>query len=171
MNAAVLHKILSPAECKAVAKSLGLGAPLPTEKTVAGAGAQEPAFNLASGPETPAFHQDAGNPVARKPALSSDVCATCGTGEFGIEADRVTVDYSDGTGRWVPCPECRMKTVPCPPPEGIERRDSWDLASEELVMTAQLPLDVPAYWGRPRDDWDEHDDKSDLAPWAKTTRY
>lgn len=48
---------------------------------------------------------------------------------------------------------------------------NWSLADEELNQTAPLPREVPAYWGRARDDVDLNDDKADLVAHERLTSY
>lgn len=117
-----------------------------------------------------------------------DACVLC---EGMLLEDRVTVDKRNHVV--VPCWVCRPRAFtayhariarheesqePAPAtlrtgevPDGIERRDPWDLASEELNETVALPREVPAYWGRSRDDADLNDDKSDIDSHDRLTSY
>lgn len=129
-----------------------------------------------------------GRPDENRPLRDS--CVFC---NGLLMEDRVTVDTSRIPWVQRPCWFCRPRAFtayhamiarheesqePAPAtlrtgdvPDGIERRDPWDLASEELNETVALPREVPAYWGRSREDWDEHDDKSDVLPNDKLTSY
>lgn len=128
---AVLLKILSPVECAAVAKFLRrTGTVAAMAKDLAGPGSDSGVAN-----------EDAGNPLASKPALSPDYCPTCGAGEFADERDRLTVDYAAGYGVIVPCPECaperhaayRQRVSQAQVDDGIERRDPWDVPESEQI--------------------------------------
>lgn len=117
-----------------------------------------------------------------------DACVLC---EGMYLADRVRVDKRNHVV--VPCFLCRPRAFtayhamiarheesqePAPAtlrtgdvPDGIERRDPWDLASEELNETVALPREVPAYWGRDRGDYDANDDKSDIDSHDRLVSY
>jgi hypothetical protein len=64
----------------------------------------------------------------------------------------------------------------CDPPVPVGERfadgqpDPWSLSDEELVTTADLPREPPAYWGRARDEYDPTDDKQDIQPFGRTTK-
>jgi len=64
----------------------------------------------------------------------------------------------------------------CDPPVPVGERfadgqpDPWSLDSEELVTTADLPRETPAYWARARDEYDAADDKQDIQPFGRTTK-
>lgn len=91
---------------------------------------------------------------------------------------RVSLNWEDCIVR--PCPHCRADealafaasraeadeavhdTIPCPPP------DPWDLASEELVMTADLR--DRQYLGD-RAEHDPLDDRSDIEAHDRFTSY
>lgn len=64
----------------------------------------------------------------------------------------------------------------CDPPVAVGEKfadaeqDPWDLASEELALTRELPREEPKYWGRDRGEYDPLDDKSDLQPFTRVGR-
>lgn len=112
---------------------------------------------------------DAGNHRSGKPCTTPDAdhCPGCGAAEFGPEHDRVVVDYETCTV--VPCPTCRAAEH-----ASFKKRqadvDPWDLDSEELFTTCDLPRENPAYWGRDRADYDAHDDRADIQPHSRTEK-
>ncbi len=71
------------------------------------------------------------------------------------------------SGRALVCEQCGEITTA--PDERTEA--DCDLFEIEQVKLTARELEPMPWGGRARDDWDALDDKSDLLPWTKTTRY
>ena len=63
--------------------------------------------------------------------------------------------------------DAELRELWCAKCDPIEA-DPWDLASEELFTTCDLPRETPQYYGRDRGEWDARDDKQDLQPFTRT---
>ncbi len=59
------------------------------------------------------------------------------------------------------------------PPTQRSEPDPWDLPADEQLDRSQFRSPPPPnpYRSRERDEWDEHDDKIDIQPFTRTTRY
>lgn len=126
--------------------------------------------NSGTGNQAAGAMQDGSSPApANLPPTGPDHCPGCGAAEFGPESDRVVIDWSSGAGVVEPCSVCRPVEHASFKKHQAEV-DPWDLASEELNLTCPLPRETPAYYGRSREDYDEHDDKADILPHERTTR-
>ena len=132
---------------------------------------------------------DAGKPPARQTLhyspsedcawLSQDGDGLCATHRRACEECGRSEGLHAGDPSLTKCgpneaPIVEMWCAHCDPPVGEMyadgQPDPWSLADEELVTSADLPREVPAYWGRARDEYDANDDKQDIQPFGRTTK-